>query len=657
MPTKQAIPKQAIPSRLAPPTPWVAAGLGAVALAWIVGPVLALGIRVPWGRIGKIATAPETRDMLMLTLAAAIQATLVTVLLGLPLAVWMQNLRRGRHLVRLLVLLPLAMPPVVAGLALTALIGRRGVLAPILDAVGYHFAFEFAGVVASHVFVALPFVVVTLDAALRQIDPEIPASAAGVGLSPSRVLHQITLPTIAPALATAAGLAFARSLGEFGTTLTFAGSMPGVTRTMSLGIYLLRETDQGAAYAMSALLIVLALVSLLLGQLPARFQRTPPPAARTIGQVDVERLRALTRPASNGTSVTIDNTVIPAGRITAIVGANGSGKTTVVSMIAGRLTGATVALGDTIVDQPGMRPVPAHKRGVVLLTQRPGLPRTTTVAGAITMVTGDGSETRALLDAAGLGELQDVPVPALSGGQAAQVALVRALAAKPEVLIADEPLAAVDAASARGWRQVLRATADDRTTLMITHNPLDIAGLSEHMIVMEEGKIISSQSTAAELAVPSSNFVAGLVGLNRLTGTISTVSNAMITLNANGTTIDGIVSDEVLKSRTLTEGMPAVATIAPAATTVRLPRPAPCADDPTESARNVWPGTVEAIDNAPGGTHVTLTVNIGAGTITVPVTRQSALELDIEPGMELECVTKALNVSVHPQRGGPHMRS
>ncbi|STC70208.1 ATP-binding cassette domain-containing protein [Corynebacterium pilosum] len=638
------------PKRLTPSTPWAVFLLGAIALAWIIGPVLALGVRVPWGRIGEIAAAPETRELTAITLSAAIQATVITLLLGIPLALWLQHVQRGRNLVRLLVLLPLAMPPVVGGLALTALVGRRGLLAPVLDALGFHLAFEFAGVVASHVFVALPFVVVTLDSALRQIDAEVPASAAGIGLSPGEILRKITLPTIAPSIGTAAGLAFARSLGEFGTTLTFAGSMPGVTRTMPLGIYLMRETDPDAAYALSALLIVLAVASLVLAQLPTWFRRTPKPTARTIGPVDVERLRELTRPETSGTSVTINDTVIPADRITAIIGANGSGKTTLVSMIAGRLTGATVALGDRVVDAPDQRPVPAHERGVVLLTQRPGLPRTTTVAGAITMVTRDKQRTQELLDAAGLDTLADVPVPALSGGQAAQVALVRALSAKPAVLIADEPLAAVDAASSRGWRQVLRATVGDRTTLMITHDPLDIAGLSEHVVVIEEGSVISSQPTEAELTVPSNNFVAGLAGLNRLTGTISGVSSDMMTINSNGTIIDGVASEDVSSTRALTEGTPAVVTIAPEATTLRLPRHGSHAADVKESARNVWPGTVASIDNTPGAAHVTVTVEIGAGTITVPVTRESALELELERGATVECVTKALNVSVHPHR-------
>ena len=228
-----------------------------IALAWltlalILAPVLALGLRVPWGDLGAIATSAETRQLLEVTLASAVIATLVALGLGLPLALWMQRLRRGAFLARGLVLLPLALPPVVAGLALSAFIGRRGVAAPLLDLLDWQFAFAFPGVVAAHVFVALPFVVITLDAALRQLDPEITYSAAGVGLSPSTITRKIILPAIAPSLVSAAGLAFARSLGEFGATLTFAGSLPGETRTLPVGIYVERQSDLDRAYVLAA---------------------------------------------------------------------------------------------------------------------------------------------------------------------------------------------------------------------------------------------------------------------------------------------------------------------------------------------------------------------------------------------------------------------
>lgn len=494
--------------------------LALVALALIILPVISLGIRVPFDRLGEIFSNEDTRDLLRVTLASAVCATAVAMVLGVPLALWLQHLKRGARLARLLVLLPLALPPVVAGLALSAFIGRRGLAAPLLDLLGWQFAFAFPGVVAAHVFIALPFVVITLDAALRQLDSEITSSAAAVGITPARTVCQIILPAVAPSLVSAAGLAFARSLGEFGTTLTFAGSMPGTTRTMPLGIYLAREVDPEVAYGLSAILIGLAVLTLAATALPACFsRRAPAQKARATDTIDVARLRELTRPAGGGSNVEVDGVRFPANTLTALIGPNGAGKTTLVGRIAGRLRGASVTVGDRLVDSADTRQVPAYQRGVVLLTQNPGLPPTVTAASAITMVTRDPQRTAELLAAAGLAELADVPVPALSGGQAAQVSLVRALAARPAVLILDEPLAAIDVDAAAQWRQVVHAARHDRTTVLITHNALDVLALADCVAVMERGRVRTFRRASEELEAPATRFAARLVGTNLLTGT------------------------------------------------------------------------------------------------------------------------------------------
>jgi molybdate transport system permease protein len=624
-------------------TPLVVTLLGVAALVLVLGPVLALGVRVPWERFGEVLTSPATAELLRVTLLSAVWATLLTTLLGVPLALAIQGWPRGGRLIRLLVMLPLAMPPVVAGLALTAAVGRRGVTAPLLDALGLQFAFAFPGVVLSHIFIALPFVVVTADSALRQIDPEIPASAAGLGMRPRETLRQVTLPAVAPAVATGAGLAFARSLGEFGTTLTFAGSMPGVTRTMPLGIYLARETDPGAANALGAILILLAVLVLALATLPAALRRTPQPRARRIGDLDTEELRALTAPTAGGVPVTAGGTVFPAERITAVVGPNGSGKTTLMGMIAGRLRGAEITVGDRPVDGP--RFVPASERGVVLLTQRPGLPRTTTAAGAVTMATRDRALTEKLLAAAGLGELAEVPVPALSGGQAAQVALVRALGTRPAVLILDEPLAAIDVASATRWRRLLRAAAQDRTTLLVTHDALDVATLSEHLVVLGQGEVVSAGPTAELLDVPPNDFVAELAGLSRIVGTVTAREVDTVTIQGTELAVTGTFAGSVEDG--LRPGDPAVAVFLPEATALRLPAGG---REPRESSRNIWRGSVDSVVASTARTGTMVTVSVGATRLHVPVTRRSALELGLEPGMSVDCVTKALAVRVHPVR-------
>ncbi|OHF35857.1 ATP-binding cassette domain-containing protein [Corynebacterium sp. HMSC074A01] len=495
--------------------------LALFALALIILPVFALGVRVPFDRLGEILTSTDTRDLLRVTLSSAVCASVIAMVLGVPLALWLQHLRRGARLARLLVLLPLALPPVVAGLALSAFIGRRGIAAPLLDLLGWQFAFAFPGVVAAHVFIALPFVVITLDAALRQLDPEITSSAAAAGITPARTVRQIILPAVAPSLVSAAGLAFARSLGEFGTTLTFAGSMPGTTRTMPLGIYLAREVDAEVAYGLSAILIGLAVLTLAATALPALFsKRAPAQKARATGTIDVARLRELTRPAGGGSDVEVEGVHFPANTLTALVGPNGAGKTTLVGRIAGRLRGASVTVGDRLVDSADTRPVPAYQRGVVLLTQNPGLPPTATASSAITMVTRDPQRTAELLAAAGLAELAGVPVRALSGGQAAQVSLVRALATRPAVLILDEPLAAIDVDAAAQWRQVLHAARHDRTTVLITHNALDVLALADHIAVMGRGRVRTFRPASEEVEAPATRFAARLVGANLLAGTV-----------------------------------------------------------------------------------------------------------------------------------------
>lgn len=580
-----------------------------------------------------ILSRPDTAELLHLTLGAAFLATLLTLLLGVPLALCMQGLRRGAEAARLLVLLPLAMPPVVSGLALSAMIGNNGLFSPLLDTLGWQIAFRFAGVVASHVFVALPFVVVTVDAALRQVDGEVTASAASIGMNPTRVLRRITLPTIAPAIATGAGLAFARSLGEFGTTITFAGSMPGVTRTMSLAIYLEREVDRDAAYALSAVLILLAVIVLVVAALPQLLRREPEPRPRDIGPMDHRRLRELTAPVG-GVDIDIDGTAFPAGSLTAIVGPNGSGKSTLMGVIAGRLTGRAVRVGGRSVDK-----LPAHRRGVVLLTQNPGLPRVSTVGAAVTMATRDDARTRELLTAAGLASLIDVPVPALSGGQAAQVALVRALAARPRALILDEPLASVDASSTAHWRQLLRATAPDRTTLLVTHDPLDVASLSDHLVVLEAGQVVAAGSTKDLLRVPPTDFVAQLSGLNRLAGIVTAVCGDAVTVSANLLSITGTVSPD----ETVALGDAVVVTLAPDAIDLGLPGTTRAGTDAT----NVWTATVDAVHSV-DVTSARVSLTAGNARLHVPVTPAWVMDLGVEPGVEVECVCPAQAVKVYP---------
>lgn len=234
----------------------IPAGLAA---AFVLVPLVGLVPSVDWPNFWGLITSRSSTVALRLSLQTASASTVVCILLGVPLAVVLARLEFvGRGLLRTLVLLPLVLPPVVGGIALLMAFGRRGLVGRHLDAIGVQIAFTTVAVVMAQVFVSLPFLVISLEGALRSASPDIEAIAATLGARPTRVFIRVTLPMVRPALVSGAVLAFARSLGEFGATLTFAGSLQGVTRTLPLEIYLQREVDPDAAVALSLVLVVVA---------------------------------------------------------------------------------------------------------------------------------------------------------------------------------------------------------------------------------------------------------------------------------------------------------------------------------------------------------------------------------------------------------------
>jgi len=237
---------------------FVPAGLGALLVAV---PLLAIVVRVPWSQFLALITSESSVDALLLSLRTATASTLCCLVIGVPLAlVLARSSLPGLRVLRVLVLLPLVLPPVVGGLALLYAVGRQGLFGPVLEAAGVRIAFTTTAVVLAQTFVSLPFLVVALEGALRTAGRRYEAVAASLGARPSRVLLRVTLPLVVPGLVSGAVLAFARSLGEFGATLTFAGSLQGVTRTLPLEIYLVRETDPQAAVALSLLLVMVSAV-------------------------------------------------------------------------------------------------------------------------------------------------------------------------------------------------------------------------------------------------------------------------------------------------------------------------------------------------------------------------------------------------------------
>lgn len=237
---------------------WIYVPAAAGALL-ILAPLLAMLSRVRWADLPALLTSPASLDALALSLRTSLLATVGCVVLGVPMALVLARSRsRGVTLLRPFVLLPLVLPPVVAGIALLYTFGRRGLLGSTFEAVGVQIAFSTTAVIIAQTFVSLPFLVLSLEASLRTLGSGYEEVAATLGAAPSLVLRRVTIPTLLPAVVTGAVLAFARALGEFGATITFAGSLQGVTRTLPLEIYLQRETDADAAVALSLLLVVVA---------------------------------------------------------------------------------------------------------------------------------------------------------------------------------------------------------------------------------------------------------------------------------------------------------------------------------------------------------------------------------------------------------------
>ena len=237
---------------------FIPAAIGAL---FVVLPLIAVAAKVNWLHFWSLITSESSTTALLLSLKTAAASTALCLLLGVPMA--MVLARSDARLVRMarpLILLPLVLPPVVGGIALLYVFGRLGVIGEYLNAAGIQIAFTTTAVVLAQTFVSLPFLVIALEGAARTAGADYEVVAATLGARPTTVWWRVSLPLLAPGLISGAVLAFARSLGEFGATLTFAGSREGVTRTLPLEIYLQRESDADAAVALSLLLVAVAAI-------------------------------------------------------------------------------------------------------------------------------------------------------------------------------------------------------------------------------------------------------------------------------------------------------------------------------------------------------------------------------------------------------------
>ena len=664
------------------PLPIWAGGLGALALCFLLLPLAFMLGRVNWATLGATLATPEASAALALSLRTCVMALGVDLLLGVPAALVLSRSWRGVRAARILVALPLSLPPVVAGIALLAAFGRRSTLGALLSGAGLDIAFTTTAVVIAQVFVSLPFLIVTLESALRAREQGLDEMASSLGASPSRVFWQITLPTVLPGLGRGAALALARCLGEFGATLTFAGSMQGVTRTMPLQIYLARESDADLALALGVVLLgvaaaVVALTETPWGRLASLIRSTRPGRAAAPGAPSApssEAPTALAGDAGEGADVRVAGTIaergwkvdaeLRPGLVTAVVGHNGAGKSTLAQVIAGtlRVDSGTVSIGERVVDD-AVTFVPARRRGVAMVSQAPRIFTHMSVLANVAFplrVRGVGraqAREAALeqLRAVGIDDLAHKRASDLSGGQAARVAIARALVFRPEVLILDEPTAALDVEATTQVSSVLRQrlTGAGITTLLVSHDIAEVLALASHMIVMGDGRVVEEGEPARVLASPSSVFAARLAGLNIVAGPIVTrpgmvgvsVGEAELwAADLSGfdsadagrvDTVAGDAADDVASGGSNQGGRVAL-TFPPEA--VALAR-----EESHASPRSVLPGVVAGIDV--DGSLVSVRVALAEGvSVTSRVTASAWAELGLGVGDSLWASVKATQV-------------
>ena len=640
------------------PLPIWAGGLGALALCFLLLPLAFMLGRVNWATLGATLATPEAAAALGLSMRTCVMALGVDLLLGVPAALVLSRSWRGVRAARILVALPLSLPPVVAGIALLAAFGRRSTLGAFLSGAGLDIAFTTTAVVIAQVFVSLPFLIVTLESALRAREQGLDEMASSLGASPSRVFWQITAPTVLPGLGRGTALALARCLGEFGATLTFAGSMQGVTRTMPLQIYLARESDADLALALGVVLLGVAAAVVALTETPwgrlsslLRFTRrgrasaSAAPSARSTapsalaGEGEGAAVRVAGTVAARGWDVDAE---LRPGLVTAVVGHNGAGKSTLAQVIAGtlRVDSGTVSIGERVVDDAATF-VPARRRGVAMVSQAPRIFTHMSVAANVSFplrVRGVGrAEARAAaleqLRAVGIADLAHKRASDLSGGQAARVAIARALVFRPEVLILDEPTAALDVEATAQVSAVLRErlAGSGITTLLVSHDIAEVLSLASHMIVMGEGRIVEEGEPARVLASPASVFAARLAGLNIVSGP-PVARPGMVGVRVG----DGALwaaSDSVAPGE---ESARVALTFPPEA--VALSR-----EEAHASPRSVLPGVVAGIDV--DGSLVSVHVALAQGvSVTARVTAAAWSDLGLGVGDRLWASVKATQV-------------
>ena len=245
--------------------PWLLTALAAIGLLLFLLPLVGLVVRAPWDQVGPALIAPETATALGLSLFCSLAATAIAIVLGIPLALVLSKMSGNlRNVMRALTTLPMVLPPVVGGVALLLAFGRRGLVGSVLyGAFGIQIPFTTAAAVMAETFVAMPFLVIAVEAGLRSLDPRYEEAARALGARGWMVFIRVTLPLLRPAIFSGAVLCWARALGEFGATITFAGNFPGRTQTVPIAVYVALETRPESAIVLSLILLAVSLAILV----------------------------------------------------------------------------------------------------------------------------------------------------------------------------------------------------------------------------------------------------------------------------------------------------------------------------------------------------------------------------------------------------------
>ena len=248
--------------------------LGGIGIVFLVLPLAGIVARTPWSALPGLLTSDLVTDAIRLSLITSKLATVMAAVIGVPLAWLLARVEfRGRSLVRSLVTLPMVLPPVVGGAALLFALGRRGLIGePIYEATGLLLPFSIWGVVIANTFVAMPFLVITVEGALHTLDQRYEGAASALGAGRLTIFRRITLPMIWPSMVAGLVLTWARAFGEFGATITFAGNLQGRTQTLPLAVFVALESDRDTAIAVSLVMVAVSLFALV--SLRGRWWRT-----------------------------------------------------------------------------------------------------------------------------------------------------------------------------------------------------------------------------------------------------------------------------------------------------------------------------------------------------------------------------------------------